>query len=663
MSSVDHPIDYRPDVDGLRAIAVLAVVGFHAGAGTFRGGFVGVDIFFVVSGFLISSIIFKGLDRGDFSFREFYVRRIRRIFPALVLVLAFSLIAGWYLLLIDDYRSLGKQVAAGAAFVPNFALWQETGYFDTDAARKPLLHLWSLGIEEQYYLVWPLLVFLLWKSGWRFLSIVGTILFASFFLNVATVRGQPEAAFYLPYTRFWELMVGSLLAYINMFKRSEFDALLMRTSAKIFHVSVPIAAINNAQAALGLVLMLAAIFALNRNLSFPGWWALLPTLGTFWTISAGPNAWINRQLLAHPVFVCIGLFSDPLYLWHWTLHSFHRIVEGYPSRLMILAAVAASFPLAWATYQFVEKPIRRGKSKQARKQVYAPALVVLMLCIGTLGFTAYEKRGVPDRFSAEIAAMLKQPYDMQKEYRYKRCFLEVSSQSGDEFGPECIDAADAPEKPLVFLWGDSHAAHLYPGLRNLQKGMPFRLAQYTGCAPFLEGTPERKGRCAEINSYIEKIIARTAPQIAVLGARWTREGADLRQRLERTVNFLRAQGVKEVILVGPTPIWKPDLKSAMAYYYFRYRQVSDRMMFGLEDFEEVKQLDAQLQRIAKNLMIEYLSPLRALCDDSGCLTRVDESPDGLVSADRDHFSAKGSIFFFNFAAPMLAHDLSLLTAR
>ena len=171
MSSVSHPIDYRPDIDGLRALAVLAVVGFHAGPGTFRGGFVGVDIFFVISGFLISSIIFKGLDRGDFSFLEFYVRRIRRIFPALMLVLAFSLVAGWYLLLIDDYRSLAKHVAAGAAFVPNFTLWQETGYFDTDAARKPLLHLWSLGIEEQYYLVWPLLVFLLYFIACEVISI------------------------------------------------------------------------------------------------------------------------------------------------------------------------------------------------------------------------------------------------------------------------------------------------------------------------------------------------------------------------------------------------------------------------------------------------------------------------------------------------------------
>src|ERR1700682_835929 len=503
MSSVSHPIDYRPDVDGLRALAVLAVVGFHAGPGTFRGGFVGVDIFFVISGFLISSIIFKGLDRGDFSFLEFYVRRIRRIFSALVLVLAFSLVAGWYLLLIDDYRSLAKHVAAGAAFVPNFTLWQETGYFDTDAARKPLLHLWSLGIEEQYYLVWPLLVFLLWKSGWRFLSIVWAILLVSFCLNVATVRNQPEAAFYLPHTRFWELMIGSLLAYINMFRRNEFDALLIRTSAGVFRTPISIAAINNAQAAIGLILILAAIFALNRNLSFPGWWALLPTIGAFLTISAGLNAWIKRSLLAHPVFVFIGLFSYPLYLWHWPFLSFLRIVEGYPSQGLILAAVAVSFLLAWATYRFVEKPIRFGKSKQGLKQVYAPILVVLMLCTGALGFTAYEKEGVPARFPAQIAAMLKQPYDMQKEYRYKRCFLEVSSQSGDEFAPECIDAADTPGKALVFLWGDSHAAHLYPGLRNLQKGMPFRIAQYTGCAPFLEGSPEREGRWAESLSHIE----------------------------------------------------------------------------------------------------------------------------------------------------------------
>jgi peptidoglycan/LPS O-acetylase OafA/YrhL len=207
---------YRPDVDGLRAIAVLSVVIFHAFPTLLTGGFVGVDVFFVISGYLISSIIVKNLESGDLGFVEFYSRRIRRIFPVLILVLLVCLLVGWQVLMADEYAQLGLHIAAGAGFVSNFVLWAESGYFDTASDAKPLLHLWSLGIEEQFYIVWPLLMWSVHKAKIRFGLMVGLVLLVSFAWNVGTVGAQPVSAFYMPYSRVWELVIGALLAITTM---------------------------------------------------------------------------------------------------------------------------------------------------------------------------------------------------------------------------------------------------------------------------------------------------------------------------------------------------------------------------------------------------------------------------------------------------------------
>lgn len=214
-----HP-EYRSDIDGLRAVAILSVVGFHAFPFWVKGGFVGVDIFFVISGFLISTIIFGNLERNTFSFIEFYSRRIKRIFPALLVVLIACFAFGWFALLADDYKQLGKHMAAGAGFASNIVLWNESGYFDKAAETKPLLHLWSLGIEEQFYIVWPLLLWFAWKSRFNLLAMTFSVVAVSFVLNVRGIRTDAVAAFYSPQTRFWELLVGSVLAWLTLHKRN-----------------------------------------------------------------------------------------------------------------------------------------------------------------------------------------------------------------------------------------------------------------------------------------------------------------------------------------------------------------------------------------------------------------------------------------------------------
>jgi len=283
-----HP-KYRPDIDGLRAVAILSVVGFHAFPEWIKGGFIGVDIFFVISGYLISTIIFDSLEHKHFSFAEFYSRRIKRIFPALLVVLVSCLVFGWFALLADEYKQLGKHIAGGAGFVSNFIFWNESSYFDNAAETKPLLHLWSLGIEEQFYIVWPLLLWLAWKQRFNFLSITLAVVLISFWLNISKVGEDAVATFYSPQTRFWELLAGSILAYVTLhrpqFKHS-FDTWLGKI---IFaHPSdVGGNTLRNIKAFVGAGLIAAGILVIGKENHFPGWWALLPTLGAVLLISAG----------------------------------------------------------------------------------------------------------------------------------------------------------------------------------------------------------------------------------------------------------------------------------------------------------------------------------------------------------------------------------------
>jgi len=274
-SNTRHTSKYRPDIDGLRAIAVLLVVAFHAFPAWVKGGFIGVDVFFVISGYVISTIIFDGLDKGVFTFSEFYARRIKRIFLALLLVLIASLVFGWFALLDDEYKQLGKHITAGAGFVSNIVCWNEAGYFDNAADTKPLLHLWSLGIEWQFYIFWPLLIWISWKRKFNFLMIIILAGILSFFFNVKGIKEDSIATFYSPQTRFWELLTGSFLSYLVFYKDISSKKFSDFKSNMIF--------------VLGFLLIIISIFFLNKDFYFPGWWAIFPALGSSLVIAAGNN--------------------------------------------------------------------------------------------------------------------------------------------------------------------------------------------------------------------------------------------------------------------------------------------------------------------------------------------------------------------------------------
>lgn len=442
---------YRPDIDGMRAVAVLAVLLYHAFPGVVRGGFTGVDIFFVISGYLISKVIVSELEVGRFSVRGFYARRVRRIFPALLVVVLACFVAGWFLLLADEFKQLCSHIAAGAVFASNVVLWAESGYFDQAAETKPLLHLWSLGIEEQFYVVWPLLLALAWRLRVDFFKLAGALAMGSFACNVLTVADHPASAFFLPHTRAWELLLGALLV-----------------RARDGH------AFANARSFVGAGLIVLALIVVNRSSAFPGMWALLPTVGAALILSAGPDAWLNKHVLASRPLVGLGLISYPLYLWHWPLLSFGRIVQsGELAPLVRIGVLVVAAGLAWGTYAFIEQPVRRKR----RGVLLAVAALGVFGAIGHYGFV---RDGFPER-----AAVVHYTSNRDQLVRMPSTDEECKKHvGGDPLFPYCR-YTDAHGAATVALIGDSHAHVAYPGVAEMlrDRGINTLMMGHSAC-PF-----------------------------------------------------------------------------------------------------------------------------------------------------------------------------------
>lgn len=469
-----HP-KYRPDIDGLRAIAVLSVVGFHAFPRFIQGGFVGVDIFFVISGFLISTIIFENLERNSFSFLEFYSRRIKRIFPALLIVLIVSYAAGWFILFADEYRQFGKHVIGGAGFISNILLLRESGYFDSGVDSKPLLHLWSLGIEEQFYIAWPLLLWAGWRQKFNWLALVVVIATVSFILNIWQIKSNATIAFYSPQTRFWELLIGSGLAYATI-----------ANSRAIQKVTLAYGAILSV---IGIGLIAAGVFFTTSEKSFPGWWALLPTIGTALVIMAGSGAWINRTILSNKMLVWFGLISFPLYLWHWPLLSFARILNGeIPSTDQCVIAVLCAIALAWLTYKIIEIPIRKNPSKN----------IIIFLSFGmsvafVVGAITYFSYGFADRKVNEPFKDSNARTTLLSRLSDKSCANEMNLT----LAPEEVCLTNS-KNPKVLFVGDSHAMALYSAIYAGKSALKDTLlvSGHT-CMPYAD----LEYKAAHINNY------------------------------------------------------------------------------------------------------------------------------------------------------------------
>lgn len=374
---------YRADIDGMRALAILSVLIFHAYPSSLPGGFVGVDVFFVISGYLISGIIFRGLTLGSFSFFDFYARRIRRIFPAVTVVLLTTYILGVFFVTPFVMKDMLKEAPYAAFFIENIRLFLQHGeYWDVGTELKAYMHFWSLGVEEQYYIFYPLICFFLWKASSKvFLSSLLLMLVMSFGLCLYDTATEPIRAFYLLHARFWELLIGGVLAYIEL-KWPNYKEITLFSVGSVKRI-------NNLLSALGVVLIIGAIAFFEEGESFPGWRVLLPTVGAVLIIMAGSEAYLNKRFFAHKVAVFIGLISYPLYLWHWPLISIVRNNLGgaTPTGILVVILVLCSFILAYLTYVLVERPLRSIKATWR-----LVGILVVVLLLSTVGIKEISRK-------------------------------------------------------------------------------------------------------------------------------------------------------------------------------------------------------------------------------------------------------------------------------
>lgn len=571
-------MNYRKEIDGLRALAVIPVILFHAGFTTFSGGFVGVDVFFVISGFLITSIILKEIEAGTFSILSFYERRARRILPALFLVMLVCLPFAWLWLLPDDIRDFSKSVVKVTEFISNIYFYKQTGYFDTANELKPLLHTWSLAVEEQYYLFFPLLLLITWRFGKFFVFVMLTlILLSSLFYAQYIVYSEPSAAFYLLPSRFWELLVGALVAF---YFSKNFGLSISNSSRQILSV-------------VGLLLLFYAVFMFDKETPFPSLYTLVPTIGTALIILFADKETVAGRLLGNQVLVGLGLISYSAYLWHQPLFAFarHRNIEE-PSALFFSALFIATLSLAYLSWRYVETPFR-NKQRFSRRQIFFLSVLgsVLFITIGSIG---KKSDGYPDRFNLPGYLSQSEKYEdvvgwCEKKYAGKDWNLK--KRNGDYVDIDFCKLGNVNQNPTLAVLGDSHAQALQTtfDIAGKSLGIAFEKIALGGCPPLL-GVDVIKGSysigvCSKLAEWQYEYVLENNIKKVLLVSRWTQytdgnyDGSGIgilglskndertkyasrkafEQAFDRTVKAYQAIGVK-VYVLAQVPQQKVDVK-------------------------------------------------------------------------------------------------------
>lgn len=628
---------YRSDIDGLRALAVIPVVLFHAGFEVFRGGFVGVDIFFVISGFLITSIILEDLAQNKFSIRHFYERRVRRILPALYIVCFSSLVVATILFLPSELEGFGKSLGATLLFISNILFWSETGYFDASADLKPLLHTWSLAVEEQFYVFFPILLLLISRFlNKKYVPILIMIAIVSFGISIWGVHHKPSATFYWAPTRAWELLIGSLLAL------NALPSLKSKWQSELL-------------GSLGLLLIGYSVLFFDYDTAFPGLNALYPCLGAALLIYAGKeHETLSGRFLALKPLVFIGLCSYSFYLWHWPVFVFAQYMSFEPlSSMQFALLIILSFVLSVVTWKFIETPCRNREFLQGKWRVFILALFVSIPLFAASGALVISK-GLPDRFA-----------DIEKLEAYKGSVIDetCSDIKLSEFdNQKCVFGYESAFKNSFVVWGDSHAGALVSGIGEAAETYKKSgyLASFSGCLPLLDVVAVRDEnplKCVHANEAIFENIK--AGDTVFLVARWTyytrkslinkdgpvwlndehsteiSEAENYRvfaDALGYTVQAIKDKGAKPV-LVSTVPEF---LRSVPEAYFLFGKQVT--VSKGLMNQNRGK-TDMILRDIAEKTDVLYIDPSSAFCDDIRCTGNENEM---IYFSDNDHLNLVGA---------------------
>jgi peptidoglycan/LPS O-acetylase OafA/YrhL len=615
---------YRPDIDGLRAFAVMAVILFHAGLDAVPGGFVGVDIFFVISGYLITGLIVEKLRQGTFSFWDFYARRTRRIYPALFVLIPFVLLFGYFILTPGEYDELGRSAIYSSAFLPNIYFWLNTGYFDQAAATMPLLHLWSIGVEEQFYLMWPVTLVVLWrfvkfgKTATLLALIVVTILLAA--LCIVWTHYDAKAAFYLPFTRLWEFTLGAMVLALPVIKRPR---------------------VADALSVAGLIAMIVAALTFDDSLAYPGYYALLPCLGTTAAIWSGERSLMGRVFSLSPN-VLLGKISYSLYLWHWPVFVYYGFYAGNDAKPQAkLLLVPVIIAIAYLSWRFVEMPIRHRRGYPRRHVLYGLATATATACLALI---VVVNAGFPGRIPQEVRVLSNRQDMLKLDCR------EMIKLVGDKRKRCIVGAPWATASKHAVIWGDSHAKHLVPILDRPAREQNLAVALWSGCPPFIDNeslqrekrnAPAYSENCArsrrEVLSWLRKtkdvdlVIISNAwaiyPEALFAGAaidRWRPEEAMRRieENLRSTIETIDPNRLS-VLFVGDVPrpgFNVPDCALQSAAGLWREPCKKFREFFTTEE----RPIEKVLAKLADGTdRVYFLDTQKSMCaDPKGCTIRI-----------------------------------------
>lgn len=608
---------YKPEIDGLRSVAVLSVLVFHLGCPYITGGFTGVDIFFVISGYLITDIINRGMQENNFNIVNFYRRRALRILPPLIVVILASTIVASLVFLPEEIKDYGKSVLWTALFSSNIFFFKEIDYFNPEAKFNPLLHTWSLAVEEQFYIVVPILFYICYRffrPHVKLIFIASVLL--SFILSVVLVFISQKATFYLLPTRYWEMGLGSIIALYGLHQRFQGKA-------------------ADAVSVVGILFLLASLFVLTESVPFPGPAAILPTVGACCIIIAGRNG-IAGRWLSRPAPVFIGKISYSLYLWHWPLIVFYRLLYAPEITLLPGLLIALlSLLLAFASYHLVETPLRRMPTRIGNFQVLCSAAVslVALIAVGVLlqKFSSRINDYPPEVMRLAAFNEYDKTQEAKRQYRRDQCFITSGTPGGaNAFKPDICLPATQGEKPRYLLIGDSQAAHLWGALQRARADIDLMQATASGCKPTIETDGER--RCVNLmTSVLSDFITPQTVDAVVFSARWQKD--DL-PALQKTVETLRARGINKIIVLGPTVEYSQSVPLILA-----------RIAWGsaakLSDYkiDQRSELDDTMRTFADKNKVEYISLYKAVCPGNNCIDSVDGVP---VQSDYGHFTDVGS---------------------
>tara|TARA_B110001450_G_scaffold91803_1_gene87049 strand:+ start:280 stop:2190 length:1911 start_codon:yes stop_codon:yes gene_type:complete len=634
-------LKYRPEIDGLRALAVVPVILFHAGFELFSGGFVGVDVFFVISGYLITTILIEDIENKRFSLVNFYERRARRILPALFFVMLLCIPFAWIWMMPRQMDEFSQSLIAVSLFSSNILFKQESGYFATASEEKPLLHTWSLAVEEQYYVLFPIFLILFWRFGKnRVFWMIVLIAAISLLMSEWGWRNKSTANFYLAPTRAWELLAGSVAAFIaqkNGVQKNNFLALL------------------------GLMAIIVSIFVYDESTPFPSLYALVPVIGVMLFILYATKESLAAKILSTKAFVGIGLVSYSAYLWHQPIFAFAKI-KGFTSDYIHISLFIITFALAYFSWKIIEQPFR-SHIAIPKKLILAFSLIGFSFFLFS-GYLGHKNNGFPQRLEKaqvvfldyfenslpswnyfEKTGIMKKYWDECNFYDINSHRLKNSTRKPISISPKCT--LNISNKEVLFIWGDSHAQQFSYGIREkLNHRFAINQIASSGCTPQIVYENSDVDYCLKSNYSALAHIRKTSPSIVLLAQNADHDIVTYKE----LINEINRHGTSKILVMGPSPHWEIDLPELLAR---NLANVPKRLNKHRTN-ATIKINNDFIDYFTNYKNVIFVDVIGEFCDKSGCLTHLgDNIKETITSWDYGHLTPVASLKIVNTLISLL----------